>query len=102
MREIVEACLQKSFGFKLAHELILWVFGDTLGSLWRKHEGPDNVLGTYVHWLRHGTVCWNQDGIPRITSGPTLAVLMRLFAFAVFGVQKSIASGQCSTSMQAP
>lgn len=56
MREIVEACLQKSFGFKLAHELILWVFGDTLGSLWRKHEGPDNVPGTYVHWLRHGTM----------------------------------------------
>jgi hypothetical protein len=63
-REIVEACLQKSFGFKLAHGLILRVFGDTLGSLWRKHEGSDNVPGTYAHWLRHGTVYWNQDGIP--------------------------------------
>jgi len=63
-REIVEACLQKSFGFKLAHGLILRVFGDTLGSLWRKHEGSDNVLGTYAHWLRHGTMYWSQDGIP--------------------------------------
>ena len=63
-REIVEACLQKSFGFKLAHGLILRVFGDTLGSLWRKHEGSDNVPGTYAHWLRHGTMYWNQDGIP--------------------------------------
>ncbi|KIJ31488.1 hypothetical protein M422DRAFT_214304 [Sphaerobolus stellatus SS14] len=63
-REIVEACLQKSFGFKLAHGLILRVLGDTLGSLWRKHEGSDNVPGTYAHWLRHATMYWNQDGIP--------------------------------------
>ena len=63
-KEIVETCLQKSFGFKLAHGLILRVMGDTLGSLWRKHEGSDNVLGTYAHWLRHGTMYWNQDGIP--------------------------------------
>ena len=63
-REIVEACLQKSFGFKLAHGLILRVLGETVGSLWRKHEGSDNVPGTYAHWLRHGTLYWNQDGIP--------------------------------------
>ncbi|MCJ1374786.1 hypothetical protein MMC20_006018 [Loxospora ochrophaea] len=63
-REIVEACLQKSFGFKLAHGLIIRVMGETLGSLWRKHEGSDNVPGTYAHWLRHGTMHWSQDGIP--------------------------------------
>jgi hypothetical protein len=63
-REIVETCLQKSFGFKLAHGIILKVFGETLGSLWRKHDGSDNVPGTYAHWLRHGTVHWNQDGLP--------------------------------------
>jgi len=63
-REIVEGCLQRSFGFKLAHGLILRVFGETLGSSWRKHEGTDNVFGTYAHWLRHGTIYWNQDGIP--------------------------------------
>ncbi|TVY40878.1 putative glycosyl transferase [Lachnellula subtilissima] len=63
-REIVEACLQKSFGFKLAHGMILRVLGQTLGSLWRKHDGSDNVQGTYAHWLRHGTMYWNQDEIP--------------------------------------
>ncbi|KAI0834293.1 hypothetical protein F5Y06DRAFT_279437 [Hypoxylon sp. FL0890] len=32
-REVIEACLQRSFGFKLAHGLIIRVFGCTLGSL---------------------------------------------------------------------
>ncbi|KAI0095607.1 hypothetical protein F4814DRAFT_435701 [Daldinia grandis] len=63
-REIVEACLQRSFGFKLAHGLIIRVFKYTLGSLWRDHEGSDDVPGTYAHWLRHGTTYWNQDELP--------------------------------------
>ena len=63
-REIVETCLQKSFGFKLAHGLVVRVFGDTLGSLWRKYVGSDDVPGTYAHWFRHGTTYWNPDGIP--------------------------------------
>lgn len=63
-REIVEACLKKSFGFKLAHGLILRVTGDTLGSLWRKHVGSDDLPGTYAHWLRYAMTYWNQDGIP--------------------------------------
>jgi len=63
-REIVEACLQRSFGFKLAHGFVLRVFKETLGSLWRKHVGSDDVPGTYAHWLRHGTVYWNPDAIP--------------------------------------
>ncbi|KAI0853830.1 hypothetical protein F5Y00DRAFT_250506 [Daldinia vernicosa] len=63
-REIVEACLQRSFGFKLAHGLIIRVFKYTLGSLWRDHEGSDDVPGTYAHWLRHGTAYWNQDELP--------------------------------------
>jgi len=63
-REIVEACLQRSFGFKLAHGLIQRVLGETLGTLWRKHEGSDNVTGTYAHWLRCGTMYWNQISIP--------------------------------------
>ncbi|KAH7155937.1 hypothetical protein EDB81DRAFT_785801 [Dactylonectria macrodidyma] len=62
-REIVEACLQISFGFKLAHGLILRVLGDTLGSLWRKHTGADNVPGTYGHWLRYGTLHWNSENL---------------------------------------
>jgi hypothetical protein len=63
-RDIVEGCLQRSFGFKLAHGMIIKVFGDTLGSLWRKHEGSDDVPGTYAHWLRHATAYWNQEGLP--------------------------------------
>lgn len=63
-REIVEACLRRSFGFKLAHGLIIRVFKYTLGSLWRDHEGSDDVPGTYAHWLRHGTAYWNQDELP--------------------------------------
>ena len=63
-RDIVESCLAKSFGFKLAHGLILRVFGHTLGSLWRKHEGSDDVTGTYAHWLRYATVHWDQDEGP--------------------------------------
>lgn len=63
-REIVEACLSKSFAFKLAHGLILAVLGDTLGSLWRKHEGSDDIPGTYAHWLRYGMVHWSQNELP--------------------------------------
>ena len=63
-REIVEACLQRSYGFKLAHGLILKAYGDTLGTLWRKHEGSDDVQGTYAHWLRYASLYWNQDDIP--------------------------------------
>ncbi|EME47157.1 hypothetical protein DOTSEDRAFT_85718 [Dothistroma septosporum NZE10] len=63
-RDIVESCLRESFGFKLAHGLIIRVLGQTLGSLWRKHEGSDNVPGTYAAWLRHGIVHWNQNDLP--------------------------------------
>lgn len=63
-REIVQACLQRSFAFKLAHGIIIKVLGDTLGSLWRKHEGSDCVPGTYAHWLRHGMVFWNRNEVP--------------------------------------
>ncbi|OTB04113.1 hypothetical protein M426DRAFT_59286 [Hypoxylon sp. CI-4A] len=63
-REIVEACLARSFGFKLAHGLIIKVFKYTLGSLWRDNEGSDDVPGTYAHWLRHATIYWTQDGLP--------------------------------------
>lgn len=63
-REIVEACLGKSFAFKLAHGLILRVLGDTLGSLWRRHEGSDDVPHTYAHWLRSGVLKWAQNELP--------------------------------------
>lgn len=63
-RVIVESCLSRSFGFKLATGLILRVMGDTLSSLWRRHVGSDNVPNTYAHWLRYGTENWTQDEVP--------------------------------------
>lgn len=67
-REIVQARLQRSFAFRLAHGIIIKVLGDTVGSLWRTHEGSDCVPGTYAHWLRHGMVFWNQNAIPARTA----------------------------------
>jgi len=62
---IVEMSLRHSFGVKLAHGIMTRVLGETLGSLWRTYEGPDDVPGTYVHWLRHGTIYWCPDELPR-------------------------------------
>ncbi|RAL06563.1 glycosyltransferase [Aspergillus homomorphus CBS 101889] len=63
-REVVEGCLTRSFGFKLAHGLILRVYKETLGSLWRKYDGSDIVPGTYAHMFRYATVYWNQNAVP--------------------------------------
>lgn len=63
-RSIVEQCLSRSFGFKLAHGLILRVMGNTLGSLWRQHPGSDDIPGTYAHWLRYGMIHWSQNELP--------------------------------------
>ncbi|KXG52036.1 Capsular polysaccharide synthesis [Penicillium griseofulvum] len=63
-RDIVVACLSRSFGFKLAHGLILRVNKVTLGSLWRDNPGSDVAPGTYAAWLRHGIAYWNQDNVP--------------------------------------
>ncbi|KAJ5719155.1 hypothetical protein N7493_007610 [Penicillium malachiteum] len=63
-RRIVEGCLSRSFGFKLAHGLILKVFKVTLGSLWKKNPGSDAVPGTYADWLRYGMIYWAPDKVP--------------------------------------
>jgi hypothetical protein len=63
-RAIVESCLSRSFGFKLATGLILRVLGDTLSSLWRRNVGSDNVPNTYAHWLRYGIEHWTQNELP--------------------------------------
>jgi hypothetical protein len=64
-KNIVEGCLSRSFGFKLAHGFIIRVLGQTLGSLWRANRGSDDVPGTYAHWLRYGTVYWCPDRLPQ-------------------------------------
>ncbi|KAH9221732.1 capsule polysaccharide biosynthesis protein [Leptodontidium sp. 2 PMI_412] len=63
-RDIVVQCLTKSYGFKLAHGMILRVYPHTLGSLWRKFPGSDVVVGTYAHWLRYAMVYWSPDKLP--------------------------------------
>lgn len=63
-RKIVEGCLSRSFGFKLAHGLIIKILGQTLGSLWRSNTDSDNIPGTYAHWLRYGTLYWCPDSLP--------------------------------------
>lgn len=69
-REIVEDCLSKSFAFKLAHGMIIAVLGETLGSMWRRHDGSDDVPGTYAHWLRYGMIHWSQDVLPPTVKFP--------------------------------
>ncbi|KAL2068457.1 hypothetical protein VTL71DRAFT_16555 [Oculimacula yallundae] len=64
-RNIVVQCLTRSFGFKLAHGMILRVHPHTLGSLWMKHPGSDVVVGTYAHWLRYAMVYWSPDNLPQ-------------------------------------
>ncbi len=64
-KHIVQSCLQNSFGFKLAHGMVVQVLGETLGSLWRAHPGADDVEGTYAHWLRYGIANWNRTAFPK-------------------------------------
>ncbi|KOS19806.1 hypothetical protein ESCO_001074 [Escovopsis weberi] len=66
-REIVEACLTRSWGFKLAHGLIVRVLGDTLGTLWKQNPDSDHAPGTYAAWFRYGTLHWVPvDPCPRL------------------------------------
>ena len=76
-REIVEGCLQRSFGFKLAHGMILKVFKETLGSLWRKNDGSDYIQGSYAHWLRQGMVFWCPEKTPPRMEFQIIAPLKR-------------------------
>lgn len=63
-RDIIQTVLQNSWGFKLAHGMILAVYKETLGSLWRDNDGSDVVDGTYAAWFRHATLYWDQDAVP--------------------------------------
>lgn len=76
-RAIVEGCLRDSFGFKLAHGLVVRVCGETLGSLWRSHVGSDYVNGTYAAWLRWGMVYCCQDELPKRAEFEVLEAIKR-------------------------
>lgn len=52
-RQIVEKMIGKSWALKLSHGFSAKLFGgDTLGMLWRKHDGTDCAEGTYAGWMR--------------------------------------------------
>ncbi|KAI9695319.1 MAG: hypothetical protein M1820_008726 [Bogoriella megaspora] len=63
-RNIVEQLLATSFAVKLGHSGTR-IFGETLGLLWRKNAGSDDVVGTYAHWLRFAMVHWTRIENPK-------------------------------------
>jgi len=61
-RNIVERVVGEAWCIKLGHGFAAKLFGgDTLGMLWRKHDGTDCVEGTYAGWLRWAEVSVRQD-----------------------------------------
>ncbi|EON69073.1 hypothetical protein W97_08386 [Coniosporium apollinis CBS 100218] len=65
-REIVEESVARSWCLKLGHGFSAKLFGgDTLGMLWRKHEGSDCRIGTYASWMRWAGVNCRQDQLPK-------------------------------------
>jgi hypothetical protein len=61
-RKIVENVIGKSWCLKLSHGFSAKLFGgDTLGMLWRKHDGSDAREGTYAGWLRWAEVNVKQE-----------------------------------------
>lgn len=56
-RLIVQKVVGGSWCLKLGHDFSTKLFGgDTLGMLWRKHDGTDCGVGTYAGWLRWAEV----------------------------------------------
>ncbi len=61
-RSIVEAVVRDAWCLKLGHGFTAKLFGgDTLGMLWRKHDGTDCGEGTYAGWLRWAEVNCKSD-----------------------------------------
>ena len=76
-QEILEECLRRSFAFKLAHGMILTMYNETLGSLWRKHEGSDCVPDTYACYLRHAVLFWCPKALPQRVEFQVIAPFKR-------------------------
>ncbi|KAF1847774.1 uncharacterized protein K460DRAFT_278401 [Cucurbitaria berberidis CBS 394.84] len=61
-RKIVGKLVADSWCLKLGHGFSAKLFGaDTLGMLWRKHDGGDCGHGTYAGWLRWAEVSCRQS-----------------------------------------
>lgn len=97
-RKIVEDCLTKSFGMKLATGMIIRVLGQTLSSLWRTHDGSDNVPGTYAHWLRYGTLYWR----PKHHPAKTNFTEMPAFKIGPLLLEGEVGPGACATTSGIP
>lgn len=64
-REMIEACIGRSWCLKLAHGFSAKLFGaPTLGMLWRDNEGSDCAPGTYGEWLRWAEVNLTHESPP--------------------------------------
>lgn len=64
-REMVQTIVEKSWCLKLGHGFSAKLFGcDTLGMLWRRHDGSDCEMGTYAGWLREAEIFCVQESPP--------------------------------------
>ncbi|KAJ4376091.1 hypothetical protein N0V83_001372 [Neocucurbitaria cava] len=63
-RQIVEKLVADSWCLKLGHGFSAKLFGgDTLGMLWRKHDGSDCEDETYAGWLRWAEINCRQQHV---------------------------------------
>ncbi|PSN75403.1 hypothetical protein BS50DRAFT_568065 [Corynespora cassiicola Philippines] len=77
-RKVVEGVVGKSWCLKLSHGISAKLFGgDTLGMLWRKYDGSDNVDGTYGGWLRWAQVNRTRETPPEPMRIPVYEPTMR-------------------------
>jgi len=77
-RKIVGTTVANSWCLKLGHGFSAKLFGaDTLGMLWRKHDGSDCEEQTYAGWLRWAEVHCQQDAPPKPLSIPVYEPTMR-------------------------
>jgi hypothetical protein len=71
-RTIVQKAVAESWCMKLGHGFSAKLFGaDTLGMLWRKHDGTDCRENTYGGWLRWAEVNCKQNSAPKPLDIPT-------------------------------
>lgn len=73
-REMVEACIGRSWCIKLAHGFSAKLFGaPTLGMLWRDNRGSDCAEGTHGAWLRWAETNLTHEIVPSPLAIPAFA-----------------------------
>ncbi|KAJ4289637.1 hypothetical protein N0V90_010966 [Kalmusia sp. IMI 367209] len=77
-KTIVEKAVAGSWCMKLGHGFSAKLFGaDSLGMLWRKHDGTDCKEGTYGGWLRWAETHCKQNAAPKPLEIPVYDPTMR-------------------------